>query len=131
MFEQKVFRKLREGEWVHQGQLLALVDTTVQVNEVASKVAKMVTAEADYQAAIKTKEEAIRRAASSEFLYQKGKGYISEDDYRAALLNRDRYIEEEQSKDAARQVASAGVEAPRSASSSCTRSAPRSPASSR
>ncbi len=106
VFEQKVFRKLREGEWVHQGQLLALVDTTVQVNDVASKIAKMVTAEADYRAAIKTKEEAIRRAASAEFLWQKGKGYISEDDYRAALLNKDRYIEEEHSKDAARQVAS-------------------------
>ncbi len=105
VFEQKVFRKLREGEWVHQGQLLAMVDTTVQVNDVSSKVAKMVTAEADYRAAIKTKEEAIRRAASAEFLYQKGKGYISEDDYRAALLNKDRYIEEEHSKDAARQVA--------------------------
>ncbi len=106
VFEQKVFRKLREGEWVKKGQLLALVDPTVQVNDVSSKVAKMETAEADYQAAIKTKEEAIRRASSAELLYSKGKGYISEDDYRAALLNKDRYIEEESSKDAARQVAS-------------------------
>ena len=105
-FEQKIFRKLSEGEWVKKGQLLALVDPTVQVNDVSSKVAKMVTAEADYRAAIKTKEEAIRRAASAEFLCQKGKGYISEDDYQAALLNRDRYIEEEKAKDAARQVAS-------------------------
>ena len=105
VFEQKVYRKLREGDRVKKDQLLALLDTTVQVNDVASKIAKMVTAEADYRAAIKTKLEAIRRAASAEFLWQKGKGYISENDYRAALLNKDRYIEEEHSKDAARQVA--------------------------
>ena len=64
MFEQKRFHELQEGDWVEPDQLLALVNPTVQVNDVASKVAKMVTAEADYQAAIKTKEEAIRRAES-------------------------------------------------------------------
>ena len=85
---------------------MALVDPTVEVNDVASKVAKMETAESDWQAAIKTKEEAIRRAQASELLWSKGKGYISEDTYRADLLNRDRYIEEEKGKDAARKVAS-------------------------
>ena len=105
-FEQKRFFKLREGEWVKKGQLLALVDPTVQINDVSSKVAKMVQAEAEFQEAIKTKEEAIRRAKSSELLYSKGKGYISEDDYQAALLNRDRYIQEQEVKDSARNVAS-------------------------
>ena len=65
------------------------------------KVSALEVAEADYRAAIKTKEEAIRRAASAEFLWKKGQGFISEDDYRAAQLNRDRYIEEEKAKLAA------------------------------
>jgi WD40 repeat protein len=104
-FERKIFHKLNEGDWVKKGQLVALVDPTVQVNDVSSKVWKMETAESEYQAAIKTKEEAIRRASESEKLWAKGKGFISEDTYRADLLNRDRYIEEEKGKDAARRVA--------------------------
>ena len=105
VFERKVFHKLSEGDWVKKDQLVALVDPTVQVNDVSSKVAKMETAESDWLAAIKTKEEAIRRAQASELLWSKGKGFISEDTYRADLLNRDRYIEEEKGKDAARKVA--------------------------
>jgi WD40 repeat protein len=105
VFERRVFHKLSEGDWVKKDQLVALVDPTVQVNDVSSKVAKMETAESDWLAAIKTKEEAIRRAQASELLWSKGKGFISEDNYRADLLNRDRYIEEEKGKDAARKVA--------------------------
>jgi RNA polymerase sigma factor (sigma-70 family) len=105
VFERKVFHKLSTGDSVHQGQLVALVDPTVQVNDVASKVAKLEEAESNWLAAIKTKEEAIRRAQASELLWSKGKGFISEDNYRADLLNRDRYVEEERGKDAARRVA--------------------------
>ncbi len=105
-FERKIFHKLTEGDWVKAGQLVALVDPTVQVNDVSSKVAKMETAESEWQASIATREEAIRRAQASELLWSKGKGFISEDTYRADLLNRDRYIEEEKGKDAARKVAS-------------------------
>jgi WD40 repeat protein len=104
-FERKIFHKLNEGDWVKKDQLVALVDPTVQVNDVSSKVAKMETAESEWQAAIKTRDEAIRRAASSTLLHQKGAGFISEDTYQADLLNRDRYIEEEKGKDAARDVA--------------------------
>lgn len=104
-FEQKFFHKLSVGDWVNKDQLLALVDPTIQVNDVSSKMAKMEAAEADYTAAIQTKLEAVRRASQAEFLKTKGQGYISEDDYQAALLNRGRYIEEEKSKDAARKVA--------------------------
>ena len=105
VFEEKKFRKLHEGEWVKAGQLLALVDTTVQANDVASKIGKLETAEYDYTAAGKTKEEAGRRAMESERLYEKGGNFISKDTYYADLLNRDRYIEEEKEKDAARRVA--------------------------
>ena len=105
-FEQKMFRKLHEGESVHKGQLLALLDMTVPANDVASKIGKLETAEYDYTAAAKTKEEAARRAHESERLFEKGGNFISEDTYHADLLNRDRYIEEEKAKDADRRVAS-------------------------
>ncbi|HBI44481.1 MAG TPA: hypothetical protein DDY78_16760 [Planctomycetales bacterium] len=104
-FERKVFHKLNEGDWVKKDQLVALVDPTVQVNDVSSKVFKLETAESEWLAATKTKLEAIRRAQASELLHAKGAGFISEDTYQADLLNRDRYIEEEKGKDAARKVA--------------------------
>jgi RNA polymerase sigma factor (sigma-70 family) len=103
--EKRTYRKLHVGDAVEKGQLLALVDSTTQVNEVSTKVAKLEVAEAEWQAAIKTRDEAIRRAGSSTLLHQKGAGFISEDTYQADLLNRDRYIEEEKGKDAARNVA--------------------------
>jgi RNA polymerase sigma factor (sigma-70 family) len=104
--EKRTYRKLHVGDAVEKGQLLALVDSTSQVNEVSTKVAKLETAESEYQSAIKTKEEAIRRSQASEKLWAKGKGFISEDTYRADMLNRDRYVEEEKGKEAARRVAS-------------------------
>jgi WD40 repeat protein len=104
-FERKIFHKINEGDWVKKDQLVALVDPTVQVNDVSSKVAKMETAESEWQSAIATREEAIRRANASTILHNKGAGYISEDNYQADLLNRDRYIEEAKGKDAARNVA--------------------------
>ncbi len=104
-FERIVFHQLSEGDWVKKDQLVALVDPTVQVNDVSSKVAKMENAESEWQSAVATREEAIRRASASTLLHNKGVGYISEDNYQADLLNRDRYIEEAKGKDAARKVA--------------------------
>src|SRR5665213_594593 len=105
VFERKVFHKINEGDWVKKDQLVALVDPTVQVNDVASKVQKMENAESEFQSAIATREEAIRRAKASTLLHEKGAGFISEDNYQADLLNRDRYIEEAKGKDSARGVA--------------------------
>jgi WD40 repeat protein len=105
VFERKVFHKVNEGDWVKKDQLVALVDPTVQVNDVASKVQKMENADSEFLSAIATREEAIRRAKASTILHDTGKGFISEDTYQADLLNRDRYIEEAKGKDAARGVA--------------------------
>jgi WD40 repeat protein len=105
VFERKVFHKINEGDWVKKDQLVALVDPTVQVNDVASKVQKMENAESEFQSAIATREEAIRRAKASTILHDKGAGFISEDNYQADLLNRDRYIEEAKGKESAKGVA--------------------------
>ncbi len=99
--EEREYRKLRVGDAVEKGQLLAIVDEAPALDALSDSADALEVAEADYRAAIKTKEEAIRRASSAENLYQKGKGYISEDDYRAAQLTRDRYVEEEKAKVAA------------------------------
>ena len=104
-FEEKSFHELKEGDWVKKGQLVALVDPTVQVNDVALKVNKLETAESEYIEAGKTKQEAERRAAESKRLYELHTGVISLDAYYADLLNAARYAEEERGKDAARKVA--------------------------
>ena len=103
--EKRTYRKLHVGDAIDAGQLIGLMDTTVQLNDVSSKIAKLETAESEWQAAIKTRDEAKRRASAAEMLRVKGAGFISEDTYQADLLNRDRYIEEEKGKDAARKVA--------------------------
>ena len=92
--EERVYRKLHIGDAVEEGQLLALVDQAPALEELQTMIEAQASAEQDHAAAVKTKEEAIRRAQSSTLLHDKGLGYISEDDYQAALLNRDRYIEE-------------------------------------
>jgi biotin carboxyl carrier protein len=61
----------------------------------------------------------VRRASQVETLWSKGKGLISEDDYRAALLTRDRYAEEQKGKDLGRRRAARGVQAAVEALKSC------------
>jgi RNA polymerase sigma factor (sigma-70 family) len=104
--EKRTYRRLHVGDAVEAGQLIGLVDQRPAILELSLKIAKLETAESEWRAAIKTKEEAARRAHASESLHSKGAGFISEDVYQAAMLNRDRYIEEEKGKDAARKAAS-------------------------
>ena len=104
-FDEKRFHELKEGDWVEPDELLALVNPTVQVNDVADKVAKLDQAEQEYQEAIKTKGEAERRAKESERLFKLNTGVISLDAYYADVLNAERYAYEEKAKDSARAVA--------------------------
>jgi len=96
--EEREYRKLRVGDAVEKGRLLAIVDEAPALEALSESADALEVAELAYQTTVKTKEEASRRAASAEYLWQKGKGFISEDDYRAAQLNRDRYGEEEKEK---------------------------------
>jgi RNA polymerase sigma factor (sigma-70 family) len=103
--EKRTYRKLHVGDAVEAGQLIALVDEGPALHDLSVKVAALEVVESEYLAAGKTKEEAMRRAQASELLWKKGAGFISEDTYRAHMLNRDRYIEEEKGKDAVRKAA--------------------------
>ena len=100
--EEREYRKLHVGDAVEEGQLLAIVDEGPALDDLAAKTDAQESAEAEYLTSVKTKEEAIRRADQAEFLWSKGQGYISKDDYEAALLNRDRYLGEVLVKDVAR-----------------------------
>jgi WD40 repeat protein len=82
-------RRLRDGDEVREGQLLALVDPSLAVDDLRIKAAKLEAAEADRVASEKTREEAKERFFSAEKL--RAKGGMSQEEYRGALLTWDRY----------------------------------------
>src|SRR5262249_36226235 len=101
------FRRLREGDEVREGQILAVLDPARDVDDLQSKVAKLDAADADQIASAKTREEAKQRLATAEQLYQKRALPLEE--YRAARLTLDRYIYETISKEQAITVAASDV----------------------
>jgi RNA polymerase sigma factor (sigma-70 family) len=109
--EEREYRKLHVGDATEQGQLLAVVDEEPALHDVDAKLAALEKAEAEYTAAGKTKDEAVRRAKQSERLQEKNAGAITADEYLADQLTRDRFIEEEKAKDAARRAATAQLRA--------------------
>jgi WD40 repeat protein len=56
--ERKRLRRLQVGDWVKKGQLVALVNPAVAFAEMASQVAKLEAAKAEYEAAIQAKNSA-------------------------------------------------------------------------
>jgi WD40 repeat protein len=102
-------RKLQVGEDVKEGQLLAVVNPAVAIDELTSKVAKLEVADADVKVAIKTKLEAEKRWNAADYAYSKQA--ISADDWRGAKLTWERYIEEEFQKRAAVRSAQAEAQA--------------------
>src|SRR5262249_41095884 len=102
-------RILQVGEKVEQGQLLAVINPSIAIDELNSKVAKLEAAEADVRVSSKTKDEAQKRYESATVAYR-GKA-ISEEDWRVAKLAWDRYIEEEFAKRAAVRQSLAEVQA--------------------
>jgi RNA polymerase sigma factor (sigma-70 family) len=107
--EAKQYRRLRVGDRVEAGQLLARVDDRLAREEVAIKNAKLEATEADRRAATKTKEEAQRRY---EFVLRaEAHKAVSNEDVRGAKLTWDRYVEEENAKIAAIKQAQAELRA--------------------
>jgi RNA polymerase sigma factor (sigma-70 family) len=101
--ETREFRKLHLGDAVAEGQLLAVIDPSVAVDDVAVRVAKLEAAETAVLVAAQTKNEAHQRWLTAKRLFEAKA--ISDEDFRAAQFNRDRYIEEEKTKFADRRVA--------------------------
>ena len=110
--EPKTYRLLGTGEPVRAGQVVALVNPAIPIDDLNVKVTALTAAEADRLAAVKTKEEAERRYKRDEALYNGSGGgrigTISRDEVEQSRLTWNRYIQEEAAKTAA--VAKAQVE---------------------
>jgi WD40 repeat protein len=89
----KRFRRLREGDTVKTGQLLAQLDDRLPAADAAMKAAKIDASKADLEATIKTRDEAYERYLS------RVRSKDSPEEIRGAWLTWQRYISEVVSKD--------------------------------
>jgi RNA polymerase sigma factor (sigma-70 family) len=96
--EEKKYRRLRVGDKVEEGQLLARLDDRVARDELAIKGEQVKAAKAEWQATIKTRDEAEQRYRTMERLLKLDQKTVSMEDVRAAKLTWDRYFYEEVSK---------------------------------
>jgi hypothetical protein len=91
-------RRLREGDRVTRGQLLALVDPHKMLDDVAGRLVKLKGAEADRLAAQKKAAEYEARYRRQVRLYQLTSGSVSPEEVAAALLQRDTFAQEERAR---------------------------------
>jgi hypothetical protein len=91
-------RKLREGDPVRRGQLLALVNPCKMLDDVAGRLVKLKGAEADRLAAHKKAAEYEARYRRQVRLNQLTPGSVSPEEVAAALLQRDTFAQEERAK---------------------------------
>jgi multidrug efflux pump subunit AcrA (membrane-fusion protein) len=99
--EETKYRRLREGDPVEEGQLLARVDDRLARAEVASKKAAVEAAKAEWEASVKIRDEASERYRTTSRRYEGGPGNVSVEEVRGAKLAYDRYVFEEIAKKAA------------------------------
>jgi len=92
------YRKLREGDKVEEGQLLARLDDEMARNDLAIAAAKIEASKADLRASEKTGEEAKHRYDAMTRARVAERGTVSDDDYRGVRLTWDRYVEEASAK---------------------------------
>jgi hypothetical protein len=99
--ERRRLRRLEVGDKVEEGQLLGLVNPALALDDVAVKVAALEIAEADRQAAVKTRDEAEKRYDAMTRARKTFRRSVPDDAYRGAKLTWDRYIQEEKARAAA------------------------------
>jgi WD40 repeat protein len=103
----KEFRRLKEGDRVEAGELLAQVDDTLARADMGIKRAKLEAANADRTTSEKTRDEAYQRWLTQQKLWGSGGGTrgglvaTSEEELRGAQLTYVRYRYEVQSKEQA------------------------------
>jgi multidrug efflux pump subunit AcrA (membrane-fusion protein) len=103
--KERTYRRLRVGDRVEEGQLVARVDDRPARAEVAIAQAKLDVATADHRASQATREEAQKRYDSLVNTKKRVAGAVSEEEVRAAKLTWDRYKEEERAKVAGAAIA--------------------------
>jgi RNA polymerase sigma factor (sigma-70 family) len=101
-------RRLRLGDKVKKGQVLAQLDPTLVEAEVQMAEAKVAAAQAEFSASEKTRDEANQRFQTQQKLLERGKTTM--EDMRGARLSYDRYFYEVKSKQAAVEVAKVEVQ---------------------
>jgi multidrug efflux pump subunit AcrA (membrane-fusion protein) len=107
--ETRLFRKLKVGDRVQKGDLLALINPALALDDVLVKAARLEAAEAEMLASMKTRDEAERRYYRDRGLRAAGATKISEDDLRASELAWQRCAEEVKARTAAVAVAQLDV----------------------
>lgn len=105
-YAERWFVPVDEGSKVREGQLMGMIDPALAVDDLSIRLAKLDAAEADRQAAEKTRDEAKKRWDRTERLYKAGAESIESVD--AAQLGYYRYVFETVSKTEA--VKTAGKE---------------------
>jgi RNA polymerase sigma factor (sigma-70 family) len=106
--ESKKYRRLKKGDSVEEGQLLALLDDDLARAEVAIKEAKVWAAEAEKMTSEMARDEALSRYETQKKLYYNNVGGIratSKEDMTGALLTYNKYVEETKTKEPAIRVA--------------------------
>jgi RNA polymerase sigma factor (sigma-70 family) len=104
----RTYQRLREGDKVTEGQMLAQLDDRLARNELDFKRARKLAAEAEYQAARATADEAQQRLDRLKQLL--ARAAVAQAEYDAAVLTRDRYRQEEGAKKEATRAAQLEVE---------------------
>jgi Biotin-requiring enzyme len=94
----RYFRTLQVGDRVQEGDLLALVDPTLALADLSAKAAKVEALEVERVAAAKTRDEAKARNDALVEAFRKGAAGVRKQDIRGALLNWQRFTQEEASK---------------------------------
>jgi RNA polymerase sigma factor (sigma-70 family) len=94
----QLYRRLRRGDMIEEGQLLARLDDTLARSEIAIMEAKVGAAIADRLASEKTRDEAKKRFEQRQRLVTQNLGLHSLEDLRGAELTYWRYVYETKSK---------------------------------
>jgi RNA polymerase sigma factor (sigma-70 family) len=92
------YRRLREGDAVKAGQLLARINDLLARDDVDIVEARVAVAEAEVVTTVKTKEEAGNRFEGMVVANKRTPGTYSQEDVRGAKLTYDRYVQEEVAK---------------------------------
>ncbi len=99
--KERKFRRLRIGDRIEVGQLVARLDDRLAQIDVATKRSQVTACEADHEAALKTRDEALERFKTQQKLLGRNVGATSLEEVRGAKLTYDRYVSEEVAKQAA------------------------------
>jgi hypothetical protein len=94
----RFYQQWNEGNIVEEGQMVALVDPALALNEVTSKDAKIQASQADFDASVAILKEAQARLDRLDRIKVTSPGAVPLEDYSAAVLTRDKYAFEKVSK---------------------------------